>query len=170
MRSSHTCSLVLTVSTLAAVLCLSVSKVDAQVSGGDDGRITSAGTPSEPPNSGVHKTAPGILTAAVGSISADGPVRADVWGQSASEAEHRRFAASEARTRPTSWRGGLNRRPRRAIGAAIGMVGGFFAGGLIGAALDHNCRCDDPGLQGFLIGAPVGAVVGGILGVAAAGR
>jgi hypothetical protein len=24
--------------------------------------------------------------------------------------------------------------------------------------------CDDPGLKGFIIGAPVGAVVGGILG------
>ena len=27
-----------------------------------------------------------------------------------------------------------------------------------------GCHCYDPGLKGFLIGAPVGAVAGGILG------
>ena len=43
-------------------------------------------------------------------------------------------------------------------------------GGLIGAGLDHNWRCDDPGLQGFVLGAPIGAVVGGILGFVAASR
>jgi len=52
----------------------------------------------------------------------------------------------------------------------VGVVGGFFAGGLIGASLDRNCRCDNPGLQGFIIGAPIGAIAGGVLGFLVASR
>jgi hypothetical protein len=55
---------------------------------------------------------------------------------------------------------------RKIAGGAIGGVGGFFAGGYLGAAIDGDCGgCDDPGFLGFLIGAPIGAVVGAILGV-----
>ena len=54
---------------------------------------------------------------------------------------------------------------RVVLGAAAGAVGGFFAGGFIGAAIDGDCGgCDDPGFKGFLIGAPIGAVAGGIAG------
>jgi hypothetical protein len=49
-------------------------------------------------------------------------------------------------------------------GAALGAAG-FFAGGVIGANLEGNCHCDDPGLRGALIGAPIGAAVGATLGV-----
>jgi hypothetical protein len=52
----------------------------------------------------------------------------------------------------------------------FGAVGGFFGGGLIGSRLEPTCRCDDPGLTGFVIGAPIGAVVGGIAGAILAGR
>jgi hypothetical protein len=54
-----------------------------------------------------------------------------------------------------------------AAGAVIGGVAGFFAGGFGGAKFDrafHDCRCDDPGLKGFLIGAPVGTILGAVLG------
>src|SRR6185436_17768196 len=55
---------------------------------------------------------------------------------------------------------------RKILGGAIGGVGGFFAGGYIGAAIDGDCGgCDDPGFKGALIGAPIGAAVGAILGV-----
>lgn len=54
---------------------------------------------------------------------------------------------------------------RRVAGGVLGAVGGFFAGGFLGARIEgHGCHCDDPGLKGFMIGAPIGAVVGGILG------
>ena len=54
---------------------------------------------------------------------------------------------------------------RKIVGAAVGAFGGFFLGGYAGAAIEGDrCNCDDPGLQGFLIGAPVGAVAGGIFG------
>jgi hypothetical protein len=54
---------------------------------------------------------------------------------------------------------------RKIVGAAVGAFGGFFLGGYAGAAIEGDrCHCDDPGLQGFLIGAPIGAVAGGILG------
>jgi hypothetical protein len=47
----------------------------------------------------------------------------------------------------------------------VGAVGGFFLGGYAGAALEGDrCNCDDPGVKGFLIGAPIGAVAGGIFG------
>jgi hypothetical protein len=52
-------------------------------------------------------------------------------------------------------------------GGIIGAVGGFFAGAFIGAKLEGNCACDDPGMLGAMIGAPVGAIAGAILGVMA---
>jgi hypothetical protein len=55
---------------------------------------------------------------------------------------------------------------RKILGGALGGVGGFFAGGYLGAAIEgDDCHCDDPGLKGALIGAPIGAAVGAILGV-----
>jgi hypothetical protein len=45
----------------------------------------------------------------------------------------------------------------------MGLLG-FLAGGVTGAALDRHCRCDDPGLRGFVIGAPIGAGLGAALG------
>jgi hypothetical protein len=54
---------------------------------------------------------------------------------------------------------------RKVFGAIAGGVGGFFAGGFLGAAIEGDrCHCDDPGLMGALIGAPVGAAAGSILG------
>ena len=56
-------------------------------------------------------------------------------------------------------------RAKQIAGAAIGAIGGFLIGGRLGAWLEGNsCHCDDPGLQGFLIGAPVGAGIGAVLG------
>ena len=54
---------------------------------------------------------------------------------------------------------------RIVAGAIAGSVGGFFAGGFLGAHIEGDrCDCDDPGVRGFLIGAPIGAVAGGIVG------
>jgi hypothetical protein len=55
---------------------------------------------------------------------------------------------------------------RKVVGGIIGGVGGFFGGAFLGAAIEGDrCNCDDPGFVGFLIGAPVGATAGAILGV-----
>ena len=60
---------------------------------------------------------------------------------------------------------------RKIAGAAVGAFGGFFLGGYAGAAIEGDrCSCDDPGLQGFLIGAPIGAVAGGIFGAWISGK
>ena len=49
-------------------------------------------------------------------------------------------------------------------GGIIGGVGGFFAGGFLGAHIEGDrCNCDDPGVRGFLIGAPIRAVAGDIV-------
>ena len=54
---------------------------------------------------------------------------------------------------------------RKVFGAIVGGVGGFFGGTFLGAAIEGDrCNCDDPGLVGALIGGPVGAVAGGVLG------
>ena len=54
---------------------------------------------------------------------------------------------------------------RIVAGAIAGGVGGFFAGGFLGAHIEGDrCDCDDPGVRGFLIGAPIGAAAGAILG------
>jgi hypothetical protein len=61
-------------------------------------------------------------------------------------------------------RSGSYRDAQRILGAAAMGVVGFLAGGVIGAGLDGNCRCDDPHMRGFVIGAPIGAAVGAVLG------
>jgi hypothetical protein len=54
---------------------------------------------------------------------------------------------------------------KQRIFSAIGTFGGLVAGGYIGIKIEGNsCRCDDPGLKGLLIGAPIGAVAGGVVG------
>ena len=73
-----------------------------------------------------------------------------------------RFLQVAASTRP-----GARKRSKKRIvaGAIVGSVGGFFAGGFLGAHIEGDrCNCDDPGVRGFLIGAPIGAVAGGIAG------
>jgi len=42
---------------------------------------------------------------------------------------------------------------------------GLYVGGKFGAAIEGNCACDDPGLKGFMIGAPIGAAAGATLSV-----
>jgi hypothetical protein len=64
-------------------------------------------------------------------------------------------------------RSGSHARSKKRIiaGAIAGGVGGFFGGGFLGAHIEgHRCNCDDPGVRGFLIGGPIGAVAGSILG------
>jgi hypothetical protein len=54
----------------------------------------------------------------------------------------------------------------RASIVALAAVGGFFGGMYAGALLENAvapCGCDDPGLKGALIGAPIGAVTAGVL-------
>ena len=58
---------------------------------------------------------------------------------------------------------------RAVVGLVLGAIGGFVAGGLIGAEVSaSSCHCANPELHGFVIGAPIGAVVGGFLGYALA--
>jgi hypothetical protein len=61
---------------------------------------------------------------------------------------------------------------RKPHGAARGLlvagaaVGGFFGGAFLGSAIERklwDCKCDDPGVRGFLIGAPAGAIAAGIV-------
>jgi hypothetical protein len=54
---------------------------------------------------------------------------------------------------------------KRIVGGVVGGGGGFLVGGLVGSKLEPSCGCDDPGLRGFLIGAPIGAVLGAVAGV-----
>ena len=77
-------------------------------------------------------------------------------------------------TRHQTVRNPPTHRPRRSsnyrmaqrIATAVGMgLAGFWVGGKVGATLEGNCTCDDPGLKGFMIGAPIGAVTGVTLGI-----
>jgi len=60
--------------------------------------------------------------------------------------------------------------PRRGMGTgqrilwtSVAGLGGFFAGAYIGAAIEGDrCNCDDPGLQGALIGMPIGTAAAAI--------
>ena len=57
-----------------------------------------------------------------------------------------------------------DQQPHRALVVALGVVGGLVGGAYIGARIEGTgCQCDDPGLKGAMIGAPVGAIAGGVL-------
>jgi hypothetical protein len=60
---------------------------------------------------------------------------------------------------------------RKILGGVLGGVGGFVGGVYLGAAIEGaSCNCDDPGLRGAIVGAPIGLVLGAIAGVALASR
>jgi hypothetical protein len=46
---------------------------------------------------------------------------------------------------------------------ALGFIGAL-GGAWLGAKMDSNCACDDPGMRGAVIGMPIGAALGGIIG------
>lgn len=55
---------------------------------------------------------------------------------------------------------------RKVLFGVIGAVAGGFIGGAVGAAIEGNsCACDDPGLQGWMIGAPIGSTLGALVAV-----
>jgi glucose/arabinose dehydrogenase len=79
----------------------------------------------------------------------------------------RRGSSDRILQAPSSTRSKARARSTKRIvaGAIVGGVGGFFAGGFLGAHIEGDrCNCDDPGVRGFLIGAPIGAVTGAIAG------
>jgi hypothetical protein len=102
-----------------------------------------------------------ILAFAPAAASAEGPIARTARVVVATGGHELARPAAQRQVRSQSRRG-----PGRIIaGAAVGAVGGLFAGGYLGAAIDGECGgCDDPGLKGALIGMPIGAVAGGILG------
>ena len=61
-------------------------------------------------------------------------------------------------------------RVNKILAGVLGGFGGMYAGAFVGSALEPNCRCDDPGLQGAVIGMPIGAIAGAMFGVWLAGR
>jgi hypothetical protein len=115
----------------------------------------------------VRSTAFGLLalllwTPALYAQQPNAPVKASI------RASVERLRFDEPRTAPATT--AIRFRRQNAMSAAtkasvafVGGLLGFFAGGLIGAGLEPNCGCDDPGLRGFTIGAPIGAVLGGIV-------
>lgn len=109
---------------------------------------------------------PATLHEAVRVAAQDGPVlkRVDVT------LEERVISAANMARLQQAHRGRKQQIARNVLGGVIGAIGGFVVGGKIGSKLEPNCRCDDPGLQGFFIGAPIGAVAGAMIGVYAARR
>ena len=88
------------------------------------------------------------------------------------KAEAVRFAAnSQGARNPSSLaQTNHNKKGRKvAYGVLLG-VAGFYGGAFLGAAVEPNCHCDDPGLKGALIGAPLGAIAGAVFGTWLGGR
>jgi hypothetical protein len=77
----------------------------------------------------------------------------------------------DAAQRPTAFsRNAPHPTVRKIVWGILGGVGGAFAGASIGSSFTQNCRCDDPGLTGALIGLPIGAAAGAGFGVWLASR
>jgi hypothetical protein len=84
------------------------------------------------------------------------------FGDAGPVAQPARVQRDPARTTPLSAAG--SGRGSKTARVVLGAVGGLVAGAYLGAAIEGNrCACDDPGLAGAIIGAPLGAVAGGIL-------
>jgi hypothetical protein len=114
------------------------------------------------PSKSFLELAPGGISA---SLRTDIAVRAQHARSRAmlvADATFNRDPAPQPQSQPTPRKRSIQ---RKVLGSIVGATAGFFAGGYLGAWIDGECGgCDDPGLKGFLIGAPVGAVAGGILG------
>jgi hypothetical protein len=54
-------------------------------------------------------------------------------------------------------------RKTRGVWITAGVIGGALLGGWLGSQIEGDCLCDSPGLQGWLVGAPIGGAVGGLL-------
>lgn len=118
---------------------------------------TAGHSPSHSANRGLHLPTPDEWLAIV-----SGPLRTPL-GPSALERTRTSDREDQSPTTGASQeRRGVG---RTVLGGVVGAVGGFFAGGFTGAAIEgQGCHCDDPGLKGFMIGAPIGALAGGIAG------
>jgi hypothetical protein len=57
-----------------------------------------------------------------------------------------------------------NLAPRLTVAVLMGIAGAWV-GGQLGATLESDCRCDDPGAKGTMIGFPIGAAAGVTLGL-----
>ncbi len=97
-------------------------------------------------------------------------IRIDVPPTAARDAAGSMRAATGRAEAQRGYRGRRGGRDRRVAGLVLGALGGFAAGGAIGVAVSdrESCHCDNPALHGFLIGAPIGAFVGGVIGYALA--
>ncbi len=58
---------------------------------------------------------------------------------------------------------GQMHRASRGMWTAVGAVAGAIGFGYVGSAFDSDCRCDSPGMRGFMIGMPIGGVIGGVI-------
>jgi hypothetical protein len=111
--------------------------------------------------------APAILIALASLVArqaAAGPVDRTPPGIRASMAQARFIESPSPQLSQSTQVAGASRRPQQAK-AAIGL--GFFGmltGSWLGAAIEGDCRCQERGFAGAVIGAPVGAAVGAILG------
>ena len=73
------------------------------------------------------------------------------------------IVASRKEDPPAAQGGNGMSTPMRALWTIAAGFGGFYAGGVIGARIEGGCNgCDDPGLKGALIGAPIGAATAAI--------
>lgn len=125
--------------------------------------IPANGQAQTPPPAAIERgeaKAPVVLPAvpiAEWKMSADDLARPAARGRTRSRSAARQPASRKA----------LSTGVKRAIVGSAAGFGGFLIGGMIGARIEGDrCNCDDPGLKGFVIGAPIGAVVGAVIGVA----
>jgi hypothetical protein len=145
MRFTSIVTRVLTAATIVSLPALGLAQTP-----------TASTAPAETPR--AERTAPQLLPAV--------PIKE--WKISADSLEPTgvRSQTTPYRTPQPGRRSNVKTGIKRALAGVAGGFAGFMAGGWIGARIEGNrCVCDDPGLQGFVIGAPIGAVAGAVLGV-----
>jgi hypothetical protein len=116
-----------------------------------------------PPDSETGATT--IVRGASVEQMAETPVRLKLPADLTAEEPQPSWRAESTRIQTTSAR--QSSTLAKVIGLAVGGLGGFYAGGMIGYHLAQDRNADDDGvsgLRGVVIGAPVGAAVGALIG------
>ena len=117
---------------------------------------------------------PFATAATAQTIGADKPLTTSMFRLSTPQVGHMLAGSGPESFTPPQW-APLRPSPHERVngkvaGLILGGLVGFGAGTFIGAGVIPNCACDNPGVQGSVIGASIGTVLGAIAGFKLASR
>jgi hypothetical protein len=148
-----------------AAFVLAASAASAQASAGEDAAVFFPAPWSNKSSSARGVTAPVIWNAAVALLAADERAPVGVRRRSLSQSDRNSITSTREQSVEAEKANSKLSAGEKVGATLLFALGGLVAGGAVGA---KTCDCDP--MQGFRIGAPIGAVAGGVLGYFLASR